>query len=140
MRSVLAIMAGLVGAALAFVVIGVVGVGATYAPPAGTNLGDSGRMVEILVAMPGGAKVALLVATLGAAIAGAALAKLVAGRAWPAWAVAGLLTCYAALSILSLPVSALGQALAIAAPLVGGLIGNHLVAARGIATDSQPDA
>jgi hypothetical protein len=130
MRALAGIVAGLIVAIIAFVAIGVVGVGFTYSPPSGTSLSDSGRVAELLVGMPTGAKIALLVAVAGAAMAGAALAKLIARQAWPAWTVTGIIACYAGLSMLSLPLSGLAQALTVIAPLLGGLIGNHLVASR----------
>ena len=78
----------------------------------------------------------------GWALVGAAVAKLIARRAWAAWTVTGLVTVYVVLSVLSLPLEAWMQAVTIAAPLLGGLIGNHFVAGRALeaATIDIPSA
>lgn len=130
MRAVLGIISGVAAAIVAFVAIGVIGVGMTYAPPAGIDLADSNRVVELFLAMPTAPKVAMLVAVFGAAVAGAAVARLIARRIWPAWVVTALIASYVGLSILSLPLSGLAQTLCIVAPLIGGLLGSHLFSAR----------
>lgn len=130
MRAVVGIIVGLVVGFLALVVIGIIGVGATYSVPADINLYDNRAVVELILNMPPGPKIAFAVSLFGWALVGAATAKRIARRAWAAWTVAGLVTVYVILSVLSLPLAAWMQAVAIAAPLLGGLIGNHLVASR----------
>lgn len=130
MRAVVGIIVGLVVGFLALVVIGIIGVGATYSVPADIDLYDNRAVVDLVLNMPPGPKIAFVVALLVWALVGAAMAKLIARRAWVAWTVAGLVTVYVVLSVLSLPLPAWMQAVTIAAPLLGGLIGNHLVATR----------
>ena len=55
--------------------------------------------------MPAAPKLAFLAALFGGALAGAAVAKLIARRAWPAWTVTALIALYVVLSILSLPLT-----------------------------------
>jgi len=128
--AIAAIIAGLIAGFLVLILIGVLGVGATFTLPAGLDPYDSRQVTALIGAMPAAPKLALLAALFGGALAGAAVAQLIARRAWPGWAVTGLLALYALLSILSLPLAGAEQALAIAAPVLGGLIGHHLVKTR----------
>lgn len=130
MRAVLGIIVGLLVGFLALILIGIIGVGATYTVPADINLYDNRAVLELLLNMPPGPKIAFVVALFGWALVGAAIAKLIARRAWAAWTVTGLVTVYVVLSVIALPLAAWMQAVAIAAPLIGGLIANHLIAAR----------
>lgn len=127
MRAVGGIIAGLVVGYLALILIGIAGVGATYSVPGNVNVYSSHQVVELVLAMPPAAKVALLVALFGGTLIGAALAKLISRRAWAAWTVAFLYAVFAGLGVLPLPMAGWMQAVTIAAPLLGGLIGNHLV-------------
>jgi len=130
MRAIAAIVAGLIAGFLVIILIGIVGVGATYAVPAGLDPYDNRQVVALIVAMPAAPKLALLAALFGGALAGAALATRIARRDWAGWTVTGLIALYVVLSILSLPLPGLEQALAIAGPVLGGLIGIHLARAR----------
>lgn len=135
MRAIAAIIAGLIVGFLVIILIGTVGVGATYSLPAGIDPYDNRQLVALILAMPAAPKLALLAALFGGALAGGATATRIARRAWPGWTVTGLIALYAVLSILSLPLPALEQALAIAAPVLGGLIGVHLARTRPSAVD-----
>jgi len=130
MRAILGIIAGLVAGYLALIAIGVVGVGATYSVPRDVGLYNSRQVVELVLNMPSGPKIALLVALFGGTLAGAALAKFISRRAWAAWTIAIIFALFAGLSVLPLPIAGWMQALTIAAPLLGGLIANHLVGSR----------
>jgi hypothetical protein len=130
MRTVGGIIAGLVVGYLALILIGIVGVGATYSVPGNVNVYSSRQVVELVLAMPPAAKVALLIALFGGTLIGAALAKLISRRAWVAWTVAILYAVLAGLGVLPLPMAGWMQAIAIVAPLIGGLIANHLVKSR----------
>jgi len=77
--------------------------------------------------MPQSAKIALMAAWLVGALVGAATGKLIARRGWVAWTVAALIALYVVLNVLILPLPGWMQALSIAAPLIGGLLANHLV-------------
>ena len=129
MRAIAAIVAGLIAGFVVIIVLGVAGLALTYALPPGLDPYDSRQVAALIEAMPAAPKLAFLAALFGGALGGAAVAKLIARRAWPAWTVTILIALYVVLSILSLPLTALEQTLAIAAPVLGGLIGNHLVKA-----------
>lgn len=139
MRAVLGIIVGLLAGFFTIILIGIVGVGATYSVPPGLNVYNSRAVVDAVLNMPPAPKIALLVALFGGALAGTALAKRIARRAWAAWTVAGLIAIYVVLSVLSLPLPGWMQALSIAAPLLGGLIGNHLVSGGAPVADTTPE-
>jgi hypothetical protein len=140
MRALAGILAGLVAGFAATILIGIVGIGMTYTPPAGASASNPAEVMATFAAMPTAAKVALMFAWFGGGLAGAAVAKLIARRAWAAWTVTLLIGAYVVLNSIVLPLPAWMQALSIAAPLIGGLIGNHLVRDRAAAaaTDAAP--
>ncbi len=127
MRAVFGIIAGLVVGYVVLIAIGVAGVGATYSVPGNVNVYSSRQVVELMLSMPAGPKIALLVALFAGTLAGAALAKRISRRAWAAWTVTILYAVFAGLGVLPLPLAGWMQAVTVAAPLLGGLIGNHLV-------------
>jgi hypothetical protein len=126
MRAVAGIVVGLIAGLIATIVIGIIGVGATFTAPAGMNVSNPQQVLEAFAAMPTGAKIALMVAWFGGGFVGALVAKLIARRAWAAWTVAALIAAYVLLNTLVLPLPGWMQVLSIAAPLIGGLIANHL--------------
>ncbi len=81
-----------------------------------------------------------MLAWFGAALVGAAVAKLIAPRSWVAWTVTGLIALYVVANVFVLPMPGWMQALSVAAPLLGGLIANHLVADRSEADLTDADA
>lgn len=137
MRAIAAIVAGIIAGLAIVILIGVIGMGATYPLPAGLDPYDTDQVVALIEAMPAAPKFALFAALLAGTLSGAAIAKLIAGKAWPAWVVTALLALYVILSILSLPLSGIEQMLAIVAPIAGGLIGNHLVSDRQLADEQD---
>jgi hypothetical protein len=60
----------------------------------------------------------------------ALVAKAISGLAWPAWVAVALVVLFALLVVLVLPLPATIQAATVLLPLIGGLIGNHLVRRR----------
>jgi len=127
MRAISGILAGLIAGFVATVLIGIVALSATFTPPAGMDASDSRQVLEAFAAMPPGARLALMLAWFSGGLAGAAVAKLIARAGWAAWTVAGLVACYVVLNTMVLPLPGWMQALSIAAPLIGGLLANHLV-------------
>jgi hypothetical protein len=127
MRAVAGIVVGLIAGFIATVVIGIIGIGATFTAPAGMNVSNPQQVLEAFAQMPPGSKIALMIAWFSGGLVGALVAKLIARRGWVAWTVAGLAAAYVVLNILVLPLPGWMQALSIAAPLIGGLIANHLV-------------
>lgn len=130
MRAIGGILAGLVVGLLVTIVIGVIG-GMIF-PISATSVGFSRpqQIVDAFAEMPQGMKIALMLAWFGGTLVGAALAKRIAGSAWVAWAVTGLIAAYVVANVLVLPMPGWMQALSIAAPLLGGFIANHLVSGR----------
>jgi hypothetical protein len=126
MRAVLGIIAGLIAGMIAMIVIGVIGFWFTLTVPAGLNAGDTNALIDTLAGMPRGAQLTLAVGWFGWALAGAWTARRISGRGWAAWLVTLLVALYALLNTLVLPMASWMQVVWIAAPLVGGLIGNHL--------------
>jgi hypothetical protein len=127
MRAVAGIVVGLIAGFVVTIVIGIIGIGATYSAPAGMNVSNPQQVLEAFAGMPAGPKIALMIAWFGGGFVGALVAKLIARRGWAAWTVAALIAAYVVLNILVLPLPGWMQALSIAAPLIGGLIANHLV-------------
>jgi hypothetical protein len=130
MRAIAGIIVGLVAGFLATILIGIVGVGATFSAPAGMDATNTRQVLEAFADMPQGPKIALMIAWFAGGLVGALVAKLIARKAWAAWTVAALIAAYVVLNTLVLPLPGWMQALSIAAPLLGGLIGNSLIAAR----------
>lgn len=142
MRAILGIVLGVIAGFVVAILIGIIGVGATASAPAGLDPSNPRQVVEAFANMPQGAKIALMIAWFAGGFAGALVAKLVARAGWAAWTVAGLIAVYVILNVLVLPLPGWMQALSVAAPLLGGLIANHLIAARApeAATTDLPPA
>ena len=142
MRAIVGIVVGLVAGFAAAILIGIIGVGATATAPAGVDASDPRQVVEAFANMPDSAKIALMIAWFAGGLVGALVAKLIARVAWAAWVVAALIALYVVLNVLVLPLPGWMQALSVVAPLLGGLIANHLVGARSAqaATTDTPEA
>lgn len=127
MRVVAAILVGLIAGLLATLVVGLIGVGASFTPPADLNPSDTR---QILQAFSQGTFVALGIAWTVGALVGAAVAKLIARQALAAWMVVLLFTIAFGLGALTLNVPVWVKALWILGPLAGGLIANLLIGER----------
>jgi hypothetical protein len=135
---IVAILAGI--AAGLFAVIAIALIGGMIFPSEGRIDGfDAEQIVALFPALPMGAKIAILLSWFGGALAGAAVAKRIAGRGWAAWTLAGIFVVYVLINVLVLPMPGWMQAIAALAPLLGGLIANHLVADRDVA-ETPPSA
>jgi len=132
MRAIVGVVVGLVVGFAVTILIGIVAIGAMGAAPSQSDveLSDTRRILEIFAEMPIGAKIGLMGAWFGGALSGAAIAKLIARRGWAAWTVAGLIAAYVVANVFILPMPGWMQALSVLAPLLGGLVANHLVAGR----------
>ena len=126
MRAVGGIIAGLVAAFLVTIVVGFVGMLLTFTVPANVRPGDTAALVDTLANLAVGPLWALAVAWLCGAIAGAWSARRISGLGWAAWTVILLFAAYVLLNAFILPMPGWMQVVWIVAPLVGGLIGNHL--------------
>jgi hypothetical protein len=127
MRVVAAVIVGLIAGLLATLVVGLIGVGASFTPPADLDPYDTR---QILQAFSQGAFVALGIAWTVGALVGAAVARMIARRALATWAVALLFTLAFGLGALPLNVPVWVKALWILGPLAGGLIANLLIGGR----------
>ena len=137
MRAVLGIIAGIVAGFAAMLIIATAG-GLIFPSSARIDGFNAEQIVAAFPTLPTGAKVAIILSWFGGALIGAALAKRIVGRGWAAWTVAGLFALYVVLNVLILPMPSWLQAVAVLAPLTGGLIANHLVGDRSAATPAVP--
>jgi hypothetical protein len=145
MRAFAGIIVGLIVGFVATIAIGLL-VGIVYPSSASVDLNRPEQIIEAFAAMPFGAKLGLMLAWFGGALVGAIVAKLIARKGWVAWTVTGLVVAYVIANVFVLPMPGWMQALSIVAPLLGGLLGNHLVASRdtdpapAMTTDGDEDA
>jgi hypothetical protein len=137
MRAVLGMFAGIVAGFAAMLAIATIG-GLIFPSSARIDAINAEQIVAAFPTLPMGAKIAIILSWFGGALVGAALAKKIAGRGWAAWTVAGLFALYVMLTVLILPMPSWLQGVAVLAPLIGGLIANHLVADRGDAAPAAP--
>jgi hypothetical protein len=129
MRAVLGIIVGIVVAFASTFAIAWAG-GMLFPGAATIDASSAEGIAAVFPALPTGAKAAILFSWFGGGLIGAYVAKRIVGRAWAAWTVAGVTAVFVLLNILILPMPGWLQAVAVALPLVGGLVANHLVADR----------
>jgi hypothetical protein len=127
MRAVAGIVVGLVVAFISAVLVGIVAFGATFSPPPGTDATDLREVARVFMAVPQATLVALAAAWSVGAFVGALVAKLIARRAWVAWAIALAVAAYFGFNAFALLMPFWVQVLWIVGPLVGGLLANMLV-------------
>ncbi|HKR24521.1 MAG TPA: hypothetical protein VJS15_04625 [Allosphingosinicella sp.] len=127
MRAIAGIIIGLIVGFAATILIGIIGIGATYSAPPGMEATNPRQVLEAFAGMSQGPQIALMLAWFGGGLVGALVAKLIARKGWAAWTVAVLIAAYVVMNMLVLPLPGWMQALSVAAPLIGGLIANHLV-------------
>jgi hypothetical protein len=138
-RSILGVIAGIVVAVLT--VMAVQGLGhALYPYPADVDLNDPEQIARVFPTIPIAAKLFVVAAWFGGALAGAAVAKAIAGRDWAAWTIAVLIAIGALANIFVIPHPVWMQVSAVVAPLLGGLIANHLVRRRERVARAEPEA
>ena len=129
MRAVVAIVAGVLVGFAALFLIALAG-GMIFPSSARIDGFDAEQLVAAFPTLAPGAKIAIVLSWFGGALVGAMVAKRIAGQGWAAWTVAGIFAVYVLVTTLILPMTGWLQAVAVLAPLLGGLIANHLVAAR----------
>jgi hypothetical protein len=142
MRGVVAVVSGILAGIAAIFIIALIG-GMLVPRPERMDGFSPEQLVAAFPTLPLAAKVAIVVSWFGGALAGAAVAKLIARRPWAAWTLAGVFAIYVLFSTLVLPMPSWLQAVAVLAPLIGGLIANHLIASRAAASEpsaAEPDA
>ena len=138
MRAALAVLVGIV---LALVVqSGLDWLTSQFYPYDITNVWDRRQVSEAMASRP---TPALLLTVLGyflAALAGGVAAKRIWRRAWACWVPAGVMAAIALLIAFSYPLAEWAWFATFVAPLIGGLIANHLVADRDFAEAPPPAA
>ncbi|MBV9372695.1 MAG: hypothetical protein JO276_03820 [Sphingomonadaceae bacterium] len=144
MRAVGGIIAGLIVAMVVTILVGIIGLRFTFSVPSNVDAGNAQALLDTLGGMSAAAQLTLAAAWLLGGLAGAWVARRIAGAGWPAWIVTLLVAAYVLLNTLILPMPGWMQVVWIAAPLIGGLIGNHLgrgtAAPAAATTDEAGDA
>jgi hypothetical protein len=134
MRALLAIVAGIVAGFAGMFAIAYVG-GLIFPATAPMDAITAEQVAAAFTSLPLGAKIAIIASWFGGALIGAGVAKKISGAGWAAWTVGILFVLYVIVTVLILPMPGWLQAAAVLAPLVGTLLGNHLVAGQAIAAD-----
>jgi len=129
MRAVLGIVAGIVAGFAAMLVIAWIGE-LLFAGDLRIDTRNAEAIAAAFPGLPTGAKVAIVLSWFGGGLIGAAVAKRVLGRAWAAWTITAVIALLVLFNVLIVPMPSWLQAIAVLAPLLGGLIANHLVADR----------
>lgn len=125
MKGLLALLAGIVAAALVMMAVGYVGT-SLYPLHVPADPSDRQALIEGIRAAPLGARVSVLLAWFLGTFAGAAVAKKLSGAAWPGWTIAGVLAALLAF-IFFVPLPIWLQTLSPIAPLLGAAAGDILV-------------
>lgn len=128
MRGFMGIVAGLVAVGIVMTLISFIGAQLIPTGPADASSVDA--IKATYESLSTAARWMIIASWLLGVLAGAALAKRIIGRPWAAWTVAGLFEAYLLLTVLMLPMPGWMQVAALAAPLLAGLLANHLVANR----------
>ena len=138
MRGLLAIVAGIVAGFAAMVAIAYVG-GLIF--PATTRIVEMNAeaVAAAFTTLPLGAKVAIIASWFGGALAGAGVAKKIAGTGWAAWTIGALFAIYVLVTTFILPMPAWLQVAAVLAPLIGALLANHFIVARAMTANATTD-
>jgi membrane protein YqaA with SNARE-associated domain len=127
MRAFLGALAGIVAGVAALLAIGFVG-GTLFPIPVDPHI--QGTVEQAVAALPNAPLASLLFITLSWFLGGlvsALVAKLIARRPAAAWSAAGVITLLTFANVFLAPFPAWMAIASVAAPLIGGLIGNHLV-------------
>src|SRR4051812_22200424 len=140
MRAIGGIIAGLIVGLLVTILVAIVALRFVLAVPSGLDPSDTKALLDTLAGMPTGAQLTLALAWLVGALAGAWTARRISGRSWAAWVVTLLVTLYVLLNTLILPMVNWMQVVWIVAPLIGGLVGNHLARGRAAPVAAAVDA
>jgi hypothetical protein len=130
MRAIAGILVGLIAAFFAAVLVGIVAARLTFPVPAGIDAANPRQVLMAFVNIPPATQLALAAAWFAAGLAGAFVARRIGRSGLAAWLVAALVAAYFGLNANILAQPLWVQLLWTAAPLLGGLIGNSLLAAR----------
>ncbi|HEX8214415.1 MAG TPA: hypothetical protein VF582_02970 [Allosphingosinicella sp.] len=129
MRGFLGILAGLVAVAVTMMAVSLIGSQLVPAVPSADTSSIEG-IKQTYAGLGTETWLLMLLSWFLGALAGAAVAKKIAGRSWAAWTIAGLILAYLLITVLMLPMPGWMQVAALAAPLVAGFLANRLVPER----------
>ena len=125
MKAFAGLLAGIVAGALVMMLVGYVGT-SLYPLHVPADPNDRQALIEGLRAAPVGAQVAVLLAWFLGTFAAAVTAKTISGRAWPGWAIGGVLAALLAF-IFFVPLPIWLQTLSPISPLLGAAAADILV-------------
>lgn len=128
MKGLLALLAGIVVAALVMMAVGYVGT-SLYPLHVPADPSDRQALIEGIRAAPLGAQVSVLLAWFLGTFAGAAVAKKLSGAAWPGWTIGGVLAALLAF-IFFVPLPIWLQTLSPISPLLGAAAADILIPRR----------
>ena len=132
-------LGSLIGAIVAFVVQTAGDLlGNKLYPPNISDMWDRAQVAEALATRPSAALWITIAGYFGGGLIGGWIGKKIARGAVGAWVPAGLLALMAATIGWGFPGPAWAMAATVAAPLIGGLIANHLIHERAIPADAEP--
>jgi hypothetical protein len=130
MRGIGGVIAGLVAGILVAMLASFIG-GLMVGTPAGVDMSNATAIRNSYASLTTAQQLVGILSWAIGALAGAYVAKKIAGRSWAAWTVAVLMAAYQLLGVfVLLPMPAYLQVLAIALPLVAGYIANRMVPER----------
>ncbi len=128
MKSLVGLLAGIIAAALVMMLVGYVGT-SLYPLHVPTDPRDSQALIEGIRAASVGAQISVLLAWFLGTFAGAAVAKLLSGAAWPGWTIGGVLAALLA-AVFFIPLPIWLQTLAPISPLLGAAAADILIKRR----------
>jgi hypothetical protein len=129
MRATMAIVLGIVLGFVTMLAVALLG-GLLFPSDARIDSVSAEQLVAVFPTIPMGAKIAIILSWFAGALVGAMIAKRIAGRGWAAWTITAIFAVYVLLTVLVLPMPGWLQVVAVVAPLIGGLLANHLVDER----------
>jgi hypothetical protein len=140
MRIIVGIVVGLIASIAVAIIAGSLAFVSTISLPPGLDANDMRQVVGVLTDLPQATQAALALAWLLSAFCGAAVAKLIARRAWAAWAIAALVAVYFGLNGLVLPMPLWAKAAWFVGPLLGGFLANRFVGTAPAVSTAEVEA
>lgn len=140
MRATLAVIAGILAGMAAMMAVSYCGDLLFPTVAVRSPGGAIEQATAVFANAPMGLKLFLVLAWFVGGLVAGLLAKLIARDGRVAWVAIGILTALTAVNIFVLPFPVWMEIANVFAPLLGGLIGNHLIAARADAPEAEPVA
>ena len=138
MKELLGLVGGVVAGIAAMMLVGWFG-GMVFAVEGPAAPAASEAFTDALGSAPLGTHVMILISWFAAAFAAAATAKAISRVSWPGWTLAGLFSLVLAGTFL-VPLPTWMQILAVAAPLVAGVLADVLIRGRPKTAATEVDA